>query len=196
MMTGSEAGPARSVLPGAAGDRVHPGDQVFPGHRVPPGGAAPSRPDAGAGPSGPDAAAGPGPAAGLLMAVAGVTLGVAAYLHRAGHIPLGFTEIRGENFYAASIPEAVIAFVLAAGAAVYLTASPAARAAAGRGQARRIALVATTFAVVGTAYGMSVTISDGRVADIVYHSCLMAILLIAGALLLRRHASAGRGEPA
>ena len=169
MMTGSEAGPA--------------GSQAVPAGQPPAVDPARARRDAGAG---------PGPAAGLLMAVAAVTLGVAAYLHRNGHIPLGFTDIGGESFYGASIPEAVIAFVLAAGAAVYLAAPRAARASAARGQARRVALAATSFAIIGTAYGMTVTISDGRVPDIVYHSSLMATLLIAAALLLRRRPAAIR----
>ena len=177
MMAGSEAGPHRSFVPGTSRDRL------LSERPASPGGTTPSRPDTGHHPL-----AGPGPAAGVLMALAGITLGVAAYLHRQGHIPLGFTEIRGESFYAASIPEAVIAFVLAAGAAVYLAASPAARAAAGRGHPRRVALAATTFAVIGVAYGMSVTIGDGRGPDIIYHSCLMVILLITGALLLRGRA--------
>ncbi len=184
MMAGSEAGPHRSFVPGASPDRV------LSERPASPPGATPSRPD-----TGHHTGAGRGPAAGVLMALAGITLGVAAYLHRQGHIPLGFTEIRGESFYAASIPEAVIAFVLVAGAAVYLAAPPAARAAPGRGQARRVALAATTFAVIGVAYGMTVTISDGRVPDIIYHSCLMALLLITGVLLLRRHAPADRREP-
>jgi hypothetical protein len=126
-----------------------------------------------------------GPTAGLLMGLAAVTLGVASYLHRDGHISLGFTQIHGESFYGASIPEAVIGLVLAVGAAVFLAAPPAARASAARGQARRIALVATTFAILGVAYGMSVTIADGRIPDIIYHSCLMLLVLITEALLLR-----------
>jgi hypothetical protein len=170
MMTGSEAGPA--------------GSRTAPAGQPPAGNLARARRDAGAG---------PGPAAGLLMALAAVTLGVAAYLHRNGHIPLGFTDIRGESFYGASIPEAVIAFVLAAGGAVYLAAPRAARASAARGQARRVALAATVFAIIGVAYGMTVTISDGRVPDIVYHPSLMATLLITAALLLRRSSAAASG---
>lgn len=114
---------------------------------------------------------------GLLMSVAAVTLGVASYLHRQGHIPLGFTVIRGESFYGASIPEAVIGFVLAAAAAVVLLA-PA--------RARRAAVAASSFAILGVAYGMSVTVASGRIADIVYHSALMAVLLVTEVRLLRQ----------
>jgi hypothetical protein len=182
MTTGSEAGPVRPVFPGDASSQMRPGGPARSG-RAPTGRTAP-----------PGIGAEAGPAAGLLMVLAGITLGVASYLHRQGHIPLAFTEIRGESFYAASIPEAVIALVLVAGAVVYLAASPAARAAAGRGQGRRVALAATTFAIIGVAYGMSVTIGDGRVPDIVYHSCLMAVLLITGALLLRRGSAPARRQ--
>lgn len=144
--------------------------------------AGPARPA----PRGDGTGTGAGPAAGLLMILAAVTLGVASYLHRQGHIPLGFTEIRGESFYGASIPEAVIAFVLVIGAALYLAAAPAGRVSATRRRARRIALAATGFAIAGTVYGITVTIGRGQAPDIVYHSCLMAILLTAGTLLLRR----------
>lgn len=204
MMAGSDAGPTRPPVPDELSNQARPGNQplpgspvlegspafpdspAFPGSQVPPGRPVPADRDA--------ATAGRGPAAGLLMLLAAITLGVAAYLHRNGHIPLGFAEIRGESFYDASIPEAVIAFVLAVGAAVYLTASPAARASAARGQARRVALAASTFAIIGVAYGMTVTISDGRVPDIIYHSCLMAILLIAEALLLGRRTPPATGQ--
>jgi hypothetical protein len=105
---------------------------------------------------------------GLPMSVAAVTLGVASYLHRQGQIPLGFTVIRGESFYGASVPEAVIGFVLAAAAAVVLLAPR---------RARPIAVAANSFAIVGVAYGMSVTVASGRMADIIYHCALMALLL-------------------
>lgn len=114
---------------------------------------------------------------GLLMSVAAVTLGVASYLHRQGHIPLGFTVIRGESFYGASVPEAVIGFVLAAAAAVVLLAPDSARPAA---------VAANSFAILGVAYGMTITVASGRIADIVYHSALMALLLVTEVRLLRR----------
>jgi hypothetical protein len=115
--------------------------------------------------------------AGLLMSVAALTLGVASYLHRDGRIPLGFTVIKGERFSQASIPEAVIGFVLAA-AAVVVLAAPS--------RARPAALGATTFAILGVAYGLTVTVGSGRVADIAYHGALMAVLLVTELILLRR----------
>lgn len=120
--------------------------------------------------------------AGLMMSVAALTLGVASYLHRDGRIPLGFTVITGERFYQASIPEAVIGFVLAAAAVVVLV-TPS--------QARPVALGATTFAILGVAYGLTVTVGSGRVADIAYTCVLMAVLLVTEFILLRR--VAGRG---
>jgi hypothetical protein len=111
------------------------------------------------------------------MIVAAITLGVASYLHRDGRIPLGFTVLRGEHFAGASVPEAVIGFVLALGAAVVLTA-PA--------RARPVALGATTFAILGVAYGLSDTVGSGHTTDIAYHCALMALLLATEIILLRR----------
>lgn len=102
------------------------------------------------------------------MGLAAVTLGVASYLHRDGHIPLGFTVIHGEHFYGASVPEAFIAFVLAIGAVAAWTVPH---------RARALALGTTTFAIVGVAYGLTVTVGNGQTIDIAYHSTLMAVLL-------------------
>jgi hypothetical protein len=115
-----------------------------------------------------------GRAAGLLMSLAAVTLGVASYLHRDGHIPLGFTVINGERFHGASIPEAVIAFVVAVGGIAALAVPR---------RARPVALGTTTFAILGVAYGLSVTAGTGRVIDIAYHSALLAVLLATGVVL-------------
>ena len=115
-----------------------------------------------------------GRAAGLLMSLAAVTLGVASYLHRDGHIRLGFTVINGERFYAASVPEAVIGFVLAVGAIAILMDAH---------RTRPVAWGATIFAILGVAYGLSDTIGTGRVIDIAYHSALMILLLVTGIVL-------------
>ncbi|HEX4255293.1 MAG TPA: hypothetical protein VH089_09405 [Streptosporangiaceae bacterium] len=115
-----------------------------------------------------------GRTAGLLMSLAAVTLGVASYLHRDGHIRLGFTLINGERFYAASVPEAVIAFILAVGAVAALV---------GPRRARPVAWGATIVAVLGVAYGLSDTIGTGRVIDIAYHSALMTLLLVTAFIL-------------
>src|SRR5262249_59104147 len=52
----------------------------------------------------------------VVLLAAAATFGVASYLHLDGNIPLGFTIITGEHFSRASIPEAIIGAVLAAGA--------------------------------------------------------------------------------
>ena len=59
-----------------------------------------------------------------VMLAEAATFGVASYLHLDGRIPLGFTTITGEHFGRASVPEAVIGAVLAAGAVVVAVALP------------------------------------------------------------------------
>ena len=44
------------------------------------------------------------PAAGRPMNLAAITLSVASYLHRDGHIPLGFTVINGERLRGTHYP--------------------------------------------------------------------------------------------
>lgn len=117
-----------------------------------------------------------GRTAGLLMSLAAVTLGVASYLHRDGHIPLGFTVVNGERFYGASVPEAVIAFVVAVGGIAALAVPQ---------RARPVALGTTTFAILGVAYGLSVTAGSGRVIDVAYHCALLTVLLAAAVVLWR-----------
>jgi hypothetical protein len=126
---------------------------------------------------------GAGRTAGLLMSLAAVTLGAASYLHRDGRIPLGFTVINGERFYAASVPEAVIAFALAIGAISALMQPHL---------ARLVAWGATIFAILGVAYGLSDTIGTGRAADITYHSALMTLLLATGIVLWTGRPSTNR----
>ncbi|MGH3406641.1 MAG: hypothetical protein ACRDRJ_29690 [Streptosporangiaceae bacterium] len=128
---------------------------------------------------------GAGRTAGLLMGLAAVTLGVASYLHRDGHIQLGFTVINGERFSAASVPEAVIGFVLAIGAMAAL---------ADWHRARPLAWGTTIFAILGVAYGLSDTAGTGRVIDIAYHSALMTVLLTTAIVLWRRRGRAGDGS--
>ncbi|HEY7430341.1 MAG TPA: hypothetical protein VH641_06355 [Streptosporangiaceae bacterium] len=123
---------------------------------------------------------------GVLMLADAITFGIASYLHLDGRIPLGFATVTGENFRGAAIPEAVIGAVLAAAAALVL---------AGRARARPIALAATVFAIIGTAYGLTVVLRGGgqRTADLAYHSAIMAALLVTFWLLLR---SGGGRAPA
>ena len=123
---------------------------------------------------------------GVLMLADAVTFGIASYLHLDGRIPLGFTSITGENFRGAAIPEAIIGAVLAVGAALVLT---------GRDRVRRIALGVTGFAIVGVGYGLSVILrgTGQRAADLTYHVCIMAALLVTFWLLLRSGSRARDG---
>jgi heme A synthase len=106
----------------------------------------------------------------LLLAEA-VTLGIASYLHRNGHIPLGFTVIRGEQYALASVPEAVIGTVLAVGAAIVVTV-PA--------RARRAAISATGFGIFGFLLGTIFVLTSGRPSitiDLTYHAILLTVLI-------------------
>jgi voltage-gated potassium channel Kch len=115
---------------------------------------------------------------GALLAEA-ITLGLASWLHRDNSLSLGFATLHGEHFPGAATPEAVIAAVLAIGALVVLTA-PA--------RARRVALAAAAFAILGTAIGIVAVVTSTRpsiTGDLTCHASLMAALLITLALLIR-----------
>src|SRR5437879_2479112 len=92
---------------------------------------------------------------GALMSVAAVTLAVASLLHFGMTIPLGAATI-SDPFGAAAIPEAVIAVVVATGAVTVLTR---------RAVAWWVALLATLIALLGTAYGLTVTVRRGQAGD-------------------------------
>lgn len=117
---------------------------------------------------------------GPVMLAEAASLGIASYLHRNGRIPLGVTVVHGEWFPAASIPEAVIGAVLAAGAAIVL-AAPA--------HARWAAACATGFALLGFVVGLRFVLTSGRpdiTADLAYHATGLAVLLVTLALLVLR----------
>jgi heme A synthase len=124
------------------------------------------------------------------MLAEAATLGIASYLHRDGHIPLGFTVVRGEQFTGASVPEAVIGAILAAGAAIVLTVP---------GRARRAALFATGFGVFGVLAGVGFVLTSGRPSiaiDLTYHATLLAALITTLVLLaLRRPRAASERAP-
>jgi hypothetical protein len=108
---------------------------------------------------------------GLVLLAEAATLGIASYLHRDGHIALGFTVIHGEQFTGASVPEAIIGAVLATGAVIVLTA-PA--------RARRAAVFAAGFGVFGVLAGIFSVLTSGRPSvtiDLTYHSILLAALI-------------------
>jgi hypothetical protein len=115
---------------------------------------------------------------GIVMLAEAATLGIASYLHRDGHIALGFTVITGEHFTAASTPEAIIGGVLAAGAAFVLAAPR---------RARKIAVGTTGFALLGVIVGIAAVLGSSRpdiTADLTYHAILLAALLATFVLLL------------
>lgn len=108
---------------------------------------------------------------GLVMMAEAATLGIASYLHRDGHIPLGFTAIHGEQYASASGPEAVIGAVLAVGAVIAATV-PA--------RARRAAVFATGFAIFGFLIGTVFVLTSGRPSvtiDLTYHAILLTVLI-------------------
>ena len=121
----------------------------------------------------------------VVLLAAAATFGVASYLHLDGSIPLGFTIITGEHFSRASIPEAIIGAVLAAGAAVV---------AAAPGWARTAALSATGFAAQGVLAGLGFVLTSSRphiAADVAYHLTMLLVLL-AGLVALVRTGRAGQ----
>lgn len=125
---------------------------------------------------------------GVLMLAEAATLGIASYLHRDGQLPLGFTVIHGEQFASASIPEAVIGAVLAAGAATVL-AVPA--------RARRAAVFATAFGIFGFVVGTVFVLTSGRpsiTADLTYHAVLLAVLIASLVVLALPQPQAGSGQ--
>lgn len=122
------------------------------------------------------------------MLAEAATLGIASYLHTDGHIPLGFTVIRGEQFTGASVPEAIIGAILAAGAAIAATAPD---------RARRAALFATGFGVFGVLAGVAFVLTSGRpsiVIDLTYHAILLAALITTLVLLALRRPRAASGQ--
>jgi hypothetical protein len=111
---------------------------------------------------------------GVLMSVASVTLAVASLLHFGVAVPLGAATIH-DPFRGAAIPEAIIAVVIGSGAVIVLTR---------RSAAWWLALATTLFALLGTIYGLTVTVSRGEAGDIAYHVSLLAVLVATVSLLL------------
>jgi hypothetical protein len=116
----------------------------------------------------------PSTALGVLIAMAAVSFAVASIVHAGTAIPLGVTTVR-DPFPGAAIPEAVIALVVAAGAVAVFTRRPT---------ARGIAVMATLFALLGTAYGLTVTLRSARTGDIAYHLGILVVLAVTLGLLL------------
>ena len=127
---------------------------------------------------------------GLVLLAEAATLGIASYLHRDGRIPLGFTVIHGEQFTAASVPEAVIGAVLAAGAVIVLMAPSV---------ARRAAVFATGFGIFGVVVGTVFVLTSGRPSitiDLTYHAVLLAVLITTMVMLALRRPRTVPGQAA
>jgi hypothetical protein len=110
---------------------------------------------------------------GLLMAFAALTFALASLIHFGTPLPLGFTTVR-VPFPGAAVPESIIAFVVGAGALNMWTS---------RWAPRAIAAGTTLFALIGTVYGLSVTLRSTRTGDVVYHLGVLAVLLVVLGLL-------------
>ena len=106
------------------------------------------------------------------MVAAGLTLVMASIVHGGLAIPIGFTTFR-DPFFDAAIPEAVLGVATLLGASAIL----------GRwSHAYGFALASAGLSLIGTAYGISVTLGGFRAGDVAYHLGLLAMLV--GALLL------------
>ncbi len=103
-----------------------------------------------------------------------MSFAMASIIHAGVAIPLGVTTLR-DPFPGAVVPEAVIAVVVAAGAVAVLTRRPA---------AWGIALLATLFGLLGTAYGLTVTLGSARTGDVAYHVGILVVLAVTLGLLL------------
>lgn len=112
--------------------------------------------------------------AGMLMALAAAAFAIMSIIHFGVDIPVGFTTI-SDSFPGAAPPEAVISAVMAIGATAVLTRLTTTRA---------IALGTTLFALLGTSYGLTVTLDSTRTGDIAYHLGILATLLAILSLLL------------
>jgi hypothetical protein len=126
-------------------------------------------------------------AAGVLMALAAAAFAIASIVHFGVDIPVGFTTI-SDSFPGAALPEAVIAAVVAVGAAAVLTR---------RRRSRGFALGTVSFAVLGTGYGLTVTLNSTRTGDIAYHLSILTTLLIILALTVpgRRPGGPAQADP-
>jgi peptidoglycan/LPS O-acetylase OafA/YrhL len=118
---------------------------------------------------------------GLLIAFEAATFAIAAFLHLDRHVVFGTWEPQ------AAVPEAIIGLALAFGSFEILKARP---------QARRTAKATTGFAISGVLLGISVTAGGGDAANLIYHACIL-VVLVSSVLMLRgipRYAEASASE--
>ncbi len=118
-----------------------------------------------------------------LMALAAASFAVASVVHFGVTITLGPVEIH-DPFAGAAIPEGVIAVVLAIGLAASTIRWP---------MGWSLGVGTTLFALILTAYGLSVTIGTSRTGDVVYHVSILTVLIVILGLLLFSSARRGSG---
>jgi hypothetical protein len=106
---------------------------------------------------------------GVLLTVGAVTLGLASAIH------FGVPLIVQDPFPGAAVPDAILAVVLAVGAASVWSRI---------GAAWGVAIATTLFGLAGVGFGFSLTVGTGRTGDIAYHASLLAVLMAAALLLL------------
>jgi peptidoglycan/LPS O-acetylase OafA/YrhL len=106
-----------------------------------------------------------------LMLLAGLTLLAASAVHASLLGPI-------DPFPGAAAPEALLGVVL-------VIAVVAARLSWARAWA--FAVAATLLALLGTVYGLTLTVPRGEPGDVVYHVSLLAGLIVATGLLIRHH---------
>ncbi|HEY2302348.1 MAG TPA: hypothetical protein VGH66_10665 [Acidimicrobiales bacterium] len=111
---------------------------------------------------------------GVVMAFVAATLVVASVIHLAGLTPAGTKAPFAAG--RAGIAEAIIAVALAWGAIVVLRSAP---------HARTVAVVTTSFAIVGFLIGLSMTSRGGDTADVAYHVVTLPVLVAVLVALLR-----------
>ena len=119
------------------------------------------------------------------MFLVAATLVVASVAHLSGHVHGRSAPFDPED---AGVAEAIIAAVLAAGAATVLRAGA---------RARTVGIAATGFAIAGFLIGLRFTAQGGHAPDIAYHLTVLPVLI---AVLLalwradRRPSAAGAPE--
>jgi hypothetical protein len=117
----------------------------------------------------------PTSACGWVLLAAGVTLVLASILHAGLTVPLGATRFR-DPFAEAAIPEAILGVLCIVGSISVLARWP---------NAYWLAMAAAGLSLLGTGYGLRVTLGGGRPGDVAYHLGLLAFLVAALVLLLR-----------
>jgi hypothetical protein len=102
----------------------------------------------------------------ILMWTEATSLAVVSPLHLSGLL---------EGGARAGIPEAIICAALVWGAGSVFYASP---------HWRAVSLGTTAFAIVGFAYGLSLTSRGGTLTNVVYHSAVLPLLVVTFGILL------------